>query len=84
MDRHDLGRGRAASTEEALSRLTSRVLVMGIDSDMLYPLTEQEHLAAHIPNSTLRIIKSPDGHDGFLLEQDQVSRHITEFFATIE
>lgn len=83
MDLHDLGRGRNATAEEVLARLSSRVLVMGIDSDMLYPLVEQEHLAANIPDSILRVIYSPDGHDGFLLEQDQVSKHINELLDTL-
>ena len=46
---------------------------MGIDSDVLYPLREQEELARYMPNAELKIIHSDAGHDGFLLEQDQVA-----------
>ena len=66
----------------ALSRIQSRVLVMGIDSDLLYPLPEQQLLAAHIPHCSFQIITSPAGHDGFLLEQDQVSRHTHELLTS--
>ena len=78
MDLHDLARGRG-SLETALAAVTSRVLVMGIDSDLLYPLAEQEQLAALIPGARLRVINSLEGHDGFLLEQGQVAAHIGEF-----
>jgi homoserine O-acetyltransferase len=54
-------------------------LVLGIDSDVLYPLTEQIELAKSLPAGQLKIIKSDDGHDGFLLEQDQVAAHILDF-----
>jgi homoserine O-acetyltransferase len=82
MDTHDVGRGREGGVEGALSRITSEVLVMGIDSDILYPLAEQEQLAAHLPNCQFRVIHSPAGHDGFLLEQDQVSRHIVDLLTS--
>jgi homoserine O-acetyltransferase/O-succinyltransferase len=85
MDSHDVSRNRPGhSVVDALAKSTMPVLVMGIDSDILYPLYEQQELAAAFPNATLKIIHSEDGHDGFLLEQDQVGKHITEFLATIE
>jgi homoserine O-acetyltransferase len=84
MDSHDLARGRADTVEEVLSRITIPALVMGIDSDVLYPLYEQEHLAQHLPNGQFQIIHSNDGHDGFLLEQEQVGQHITNFLAQFD
>lgn len=68
MDLHDVGRGRG-SVAEALRSLPMPVSIVGIDSDVLYPIAEQQHLHALIPNSSLHIISSPEGHDGFLLEQ---------------
>ena len=79
MDSHDVARGRGESIAEVLSNVEIPALVMGIDSDVLYPLTEQQHLASHLPNGHLKIIKSADGHDGFLLEQEQVANHIVDF-----
>ena len=79
MDSHDLARGRAASTADVLQGIDIPALVMGIDSDVLYPLYEQEYLAQHMPQGRLEVIHSDDGHDGFLLEQDQVGQHIIDF-----
>ena len=79
MDSHDVARGRAPSLAEALETVQIPALVLGIDSDVLYPLTEQQELADLLPNSQLGVIHSDDGHDGFLLEQEQVGNYITDF-----
>jgi homoserine O-acetyltransferase len=84
MDSHDVSRGRGGTIEEVLAKITIPALVMGIDSDVLYPLSEQEFLAEHMANSTFKVIHSDDGHDGFLLEQDQVATHITEFLKKLD
>jgi homoserine O-acetyltransferase/O-succinyltransferase len=79
MDSHDISRNRAASVEEVLRSLEIEACILGIDSDVLYPLSEQEELAREIPKSNLKIIHSNDGHDGFLLEQSQVAKYIVDF-----
>lgn len=79
MDSHDIARGRGSTVEEVLKRIEIPACVLGIDSDVLYPLYEQELLEQHMPDAQLKIIRSNDGHDGFLLEQDQVGRHIIDF-----
>lgn len=61
-----------------LTRCT-RMLVIGIESDVLYPLHEQQELAELIPHAEFKVIKSVEGHDGFLLEQEQVSGFIDSF-----
>lgn len=72
MDSHDVGRGRGG-IEAALSRVTARTTVAGIDSDRLYPLYQQEQLADLIPTAgPLQVVPSPHGHDGFLVEADHV------------
>jgi hypothetical protein len=38
LDSHDLGRGRGGDYREALRALPQRTLVVGIDSDLLYPV----------------------------------------------
>lgn len=48
-------------------------LVIGIESDGLFQPLEQRELAAHIPESELVLIPSPDGHDGFLLEFEAIN-----------
>ncbi len=78
MDTHDVGRNRGGA-KAALESIRIPAMVLGIDSDVLYPLFEQEELAGLFPNGVLNVIKSNAGHDGFLLEQDQVAAYITEF-----
>jgi homoserine O-acetyltransferase len=54
-------------------------LILGIHSDGLFTYAEQQELAAAIPNSELKTIDSPDGHDAFLLEFRQVNTLILNF-----
>ncbi|HOB56056.1 MAG TPA: homoserine O-acetyltransferase [Rhodoglobus sp.] len=71
MSSHDIGRGRGG-TAQALARVTARALVLGIDSDRLFPVPDQQQIAAHlgtaIDGTTPHVISSPFGHDGFLIE----------------
>ena len=78
MDYHDVSRGRAAS-EEVLKSIKAKTLVIGIRSDILFPIEEQAFLAKHIPNAELLIIDSLLGHDGFLLEFDKIGQAINAF-----
>ena len=61
MDSHDVSRGRG-TMEEVLSHVEIPVCVLGIDSDVLYPLQEQEEIANGLPNGELKIIHSDAGH----------------------
>jgi homoserine O-acetyltransferase len=76
---HNIARGRYQSLEDALMQIRQPTLVIGIDSDILCPNPEQQFLADHIPNSTLHIISSDYGHDGFLVETEIISRHLFEW-----
>jgi homoserine O-acetyltransferase/O-succinyltransferase len=78
MDSHNVGRGRG-SVIEALHMIKAKTLSIGIRSDLLFPVEEQEYLAAHIEGARFRLIDSYYGHDGFLLEFEQIQQHITEF-----
>ena len=81
MDSHDVVRGRGDTLQSVLGHVQIPALILGIDSDLLYPLEEQQELAAQLANSELRVIHSDDGHDGFLLEQEQVANHIKAFLS---
>ena len=48
MNAHDVGRGRGG-VPAGLARVTAQTLVAGVSSDRLYPLEQQEELAAGIP-----------------------------------
>ncbi|MFF1837893.1 homoserine O-acetyltransferase [Streptomyces sp. NPDC058231] len=81
MNGHDVGRGRGGIAQ-ALRRATMPALIAGVDSDRLYPTAQQAELAALLPGSDrLRIITSPYGHDGFLIETSQVGALVRELLA---
>jgi homoserine O-acetyltransferase/O-succinyltransferase len=73
MDSHNIARNRYVNLEEALNSIKQPTLIIGIDGDILCPLPEQEFLANHIPDSSLHIIASDYGHDGFLIEAETIS-----------
>ncbi|WP_100345526.1 homoserine O-acetyltransferase MetX [Compostimonas suwonensis] len=79
MNSHDVGRGRGGAAA-ALARVTARTLVVGINSDRLFPLEGQEFIAAHVPTtihgSSPVVLDSPYGHDGFLIEHEAVSAQL--------
>lgn len=78
MDSHHLGRGRN-SIQAALGRISSKTLVIGVDSDILFPPHEQRLIAQHIPNARYKEIESQYGHDGFLIEFETIQNIIKEF-----
>ena len=80
MDTHNVGRNRGG-VALALKRVKAKTLVVGIQTDILFPLEEQIILAAHIPNARLEVIQSKFGHDGFLIEFDQMHALLTKFLA---
>ena len=81
MDSHHLGRGRGG-LEKALAQILARTLVIGVDSDWLFPLHEQEYLATHIPGAQLAVVHSQYGHDGFLVEMDQLDAMVRGWLGT--
>ncbi len=80
MDLHDIANGRGP-LGEVLRSIEMPVLSIGIDTDILYPAAEQESIASSIPNATYRLLKSPYGHDAFLIEHEQLSAHLKDFIA---
>jgi len=78
LDTHNVGRDRGG-VENALSRITARTLCIAIDSDILFPLSEMEYLTHHIPGARLVVISSGFGHDGFLLEHEQIINALCKY-----
>lgn len=72
LDSHDITFNRKGDARQILSQIECPVLVVGIDSDLLYPLKEQEEMANLIPNAKLKVIHSTHGHDAFLIDFDQI------------
>jgi homoserine O-acetyltransferase len=81
MDSHNVGRGRHG-VEKALSLIKARTLVIGIKTDVLFPIEEQQYLFRHIPKSAFSEFDSFYGHDGFLIETEALTNIITSFFKT--
>ena len=78
MDSHNVGRGRGGIST-ALSTIRANTLVVGIRTDILFPFEEQAQITAHIPHAQLKLIDSKFGHDGFLIEFDQMLRLLERF-----
>jgi homoserine O-acetyltransferase len=80
MDSHHLGRGRGG-VAAALASIRARTLVLGITSDVLFPLAEQHLLAQGIPGAVYSELDSSYGHDGFLLETIKITQALEAFYA---
>lgn len=77
LDSHDVGRARGAQggdapVEAVLGGVAQPVAVVGLESDVLYPLEEQRFMAGALPNGHLHVVATMQGHDGFLLEPKQI------------
>ena len=88
LDTHDVSRHRVPHDSvnpvaEALAQIQQPALVLGIESDGLFTFAEQQEIAAGIPDSRLRNIDSPEGHDAFLLQFEQVNMYVLEFFREV-
>lgn len=82
MDTHDIARGRG-SFRQVLNKVTIPVQVVGISSDILYPVEEQKVLAQQLPRSTYSEMSSPYGHDAFLIEFEQMNAIISSFLSNV-
>lgn len=85
MDSHDVGRDRGG-VESALAQVTARTLVLGVDSDRLFPISGQHRIARGIPNTLdgdqSVVLASDFGHDGFLIETADVAHHLRRLLAS--
>ncbi|MFG1905790.1 alpha/beta fold hydrolase family protein [Kribbella sp. NPDC048928] len=82
MNTHDITRDRG-DLPETLTGLKARTVVAAVDSDRLYPPSQSRAItSAHPAAGPLHLINSPYGHDGFLIELDQVGQLITEQLRT--
>jgi homoserine O-acetyltransferase len=71
MDNFELARGYSTEAK-ALSRITARLLMVGISSDWLFPASDVRALAERAQaagvDATYKELSSPHGHDGFLAD----------------
>jgi homoserine O-acetyltransferase len=82
VDTHNIGRYRGG-VEAALKLIKAKTLAVGIDSDILFPESECIRIAEGVNQGIYESISSNFGHDGFLLEYEQIERVIKRHFSTI-
>lgn len=78
MDTHDVSRGRG-DYFDVLSGVKQPALVVGVDTDILYPLDEQRELARYMPRARLAVLESEHGHDAFLIDQERMNAIVQEW-----
>lgn len=78
VDSHNIARGRG-SLIQVLGTIQAPTLVAACPTDMLFPPEEQNIFTDNLPNCSFHIIESPFGHDGFLVEYEQLDRMIQNF-----
>ncbi len=83
MDSHHIARGRGGDLKATLSSIQTPTLIIGINSDILCPLTEQKFMEAHMPNASLVAIDSMYGHDGFIIETAQITTHLKAWLTSL-
>lgn len=82
MDSHDLGRDRGGY-RAGLARIRARALCIGIRSDILFWPSHVRALAEDLQSLGVRAryweLDSPNGHDAFLKDFDQIGPVIAQF-----
>ncbi len=80
MDSHNVARGRK-ELSYLLRQVRARTLTIGLNSDILFPCSEQKKIAELIPGARYEEIESNYGHDGFLLEYDALEKILDSFLS---
>ncbi|MGI9324709.1 MAG: homoserine O-acetyltransferase MetX [Pseudomonadales bacterium] len=73
------------SLRAGLARVTcERVMIIGVETDILFPMQQQQELAAGLRESVRQVtfheLNSIQGHDSFLVDMDQFRPPIAAFF----
>ncbi len=87
MDLFDLA-AHGGSLEGALERINAqRTLIIGVTSDVLFPLYQQEEMANMLRQAGHRMqfacLPSINGHDSFLIDSERFAPVMREFFSGI-
>jgi len=89
MDWFDLADGVNGSATHALSRLRGieRALVLGVKTDILFPIQQQEEIAAGLRRAGIETrflpLPSPQGHDAFLVDAERFAPAVSGFLRTL-
>ena len=87
-DWFDIAEYGNGSVAEGLKRIcVERALVIGVSTDILFPLEQQEQIAEGLQAAGAQVdfvaLDSPQGHDAFLVDIDNYSRAIGGFLARL-
>ncbi|AOZ72704.1 homoserine O-acetyltransferase [Boudabousia tangfeifanii] len=77
---HNIGRGRGG-VEQVLTQIKQPTLLISVSSDRLFPIETAQQIVSLMPNAKLAKIDSEIGHDGFLVNSDQVESAIKNFLS---
>lgn len=81
MATHDVGRGRGGLAA-ALRSYAGSLQVVAVDSDRLFPVSSSEEIVAAHGRGEVKLITSDFGHDGFLIEEEQVAEYVRQCVQT--
>ncbi len=87
IDLYDASEG-FESIEESFKRINcKKVFVSSFTSDWLFPTYQSEEIVQALKSNGVDVqyeeIESPYGHDSFLLEYQELTQHIKEFFSSL-
>ena len=83
IDSQNIGRGRGG-VDNALRSIKAKCMVISIDSDCLFPPEFGREVCSVLKDGTHYEISSIYGHDGFLLENEQLSAIIGPVIADLD
>ena len=78
LDSQNVGRGRGG-VEAALARIQANCMMIAIDSDVLFPPSHGKATVAALKSAQYRELSSRFGHDGFLIETEQLTEILLPF-----
>lgn len=78
VDSHNVGRSRGG-VAAALGCIQAKTVVASIDTDCIFPPAEIEAWASCIPGAVYKRLTSSFGHDGFLLETEQLKQLLCKY-----
>ena len=87
MDWFDLGESCAGTTAQGLAgiRGLERALAIGVHTDILFPLQQQQEIADGLRaagcDATFLPLPSPQGHDAFLVDSERFGPAVRDFLA---
>lgn len=88
MDWFDIGESCGGSTDEGLAKLRlERALAIGVHTDILFPLQQQQQIADGLRaggvDATFLPLESPQGHDAFLVDIARFGPAVADFLAAL-